>query len=475
MLAAAGLLDLIIPRGGKSLVERVQREARVPVLAHAEGLCHTYVHAAADPAMARAHRRQRQDAPHRRLRRHRDAADRPRDRARAAARAHRRPARAGLRLPRRCRRPRHRARPAGAQPRPISTPNGSTPSSRSPWWTASMRRWRTSPATAASTPTPSSPRTPRRPSASCAGLDSAVGAMERLDAVLRRRRIRLRRRDRHRHRPHPCARPGRAGAANHLPLRRPRHRAGASLNEAATANVRPRLRARPPRAPPTCAPPDLNAPLGLDPVPRFGDRRRARIGLLGGSFNPAHQGHRHVAELALRRCGLDQVWLLVSPGNPLKPRDGMAPLSRAAGLGADRRQTGGGLSRAARGATRHAVHPRYVVPAAAAVPRVAFSGSPVPTSWRNCRNGGIGGKSRAWCHSRCCRGPGYNHGALAGPAASVLRGARRPARAGSVLRARFTTGLGVLAAPQDAASASAIRAPAPRDPPTSTSPRTLLR
>ena len=53
MLAAAGLIDLIIPRGGKSLVARVQREARVPVLAHAEGLCHTYVHAAANPDMAR--------------------------------------------------------------------------------------------------------------------------------------------------------------------------------------------------------------------------------------------------------------------------------------------------------------------------------------------------------------------------------------------------------------------------------------
>jgi glutamate-5-semialdehyde dehydrogenase len=53
MLAGAGLLDVIIPRGGRSLVERVQREARVPVMAHAEGLCHTYVHAAADPAMAR--------------------------------------------------------------------------------------------------------------------------------------------------------------------------------------------------------------------------------------------------------------------------------------------------------------------------------------------------------------------------------------------------------------------------------------
>jgi glutamate-5-semialdehyde dehydrogenase len=53
MLGAAGLIDLIIPRGGKSLVTRVQNEARVPVLAHAEGLCHTYIHAAADPDMAR--------------------------------------------------------------------------------------------------------------------------------------------------------------------------------------------------------------------------------------------------------------------------------------------------------------------------------------------------------------------------------------------------------------------------------------
>jgi glutamate-5-semialdehyde dehydrogenase len=54
MLRAAGLIDLIVPRGGKGLVLRVMEEARVPVLAHAEGLCHTYVHAAADPAMARS-------------------------------------------------------------------------------------------------------------------------------------------------------------------------------------------------------------------------------------------------------------------------------------------------------------------------------------------------------------------------------------------------------------------------------------
>jgi glutamate-5-semialdehyde dehydrogenase len=53
MLGASGLIDLIIPRGGRGLVERVQREARVPVLAHAEGLNHLYVHAQADFTMAR--------------------------------------------------------------------------------------------------------------------------------------------------------------------------------------------------------------------------------------------------------------------------------------------------------------------------------------------------------------------------------------------------------------------------------------
>ncbi len=52
MLTAAGLIDMIVPRGGKSLVQRVQDDARVPVLAHLDGICHTYVHAAADPAMA---------------------------------------------------------------------------------------------------------------------------------------------------------------------------------------------------------------------------------------------------------------------------------------------------------------------------------------------------------------------------------------------------------------------------------------
>jgi nicotinate-nucleotide adenylyltransferase len=51
-----------------------------------------------------------------------------------------------------------------------------------------------------------------------------------------------------------------------------------------------------------------------------------RTGLLGGSFNPAHRGHRRVSAAAIRALGLDEMWWMVSPANPLKPREGMAPL-----------------------------------------------------------------------------------------------------------------------------------------------------
>ena len=53
----------------------------------------------------------------------------------------------------------------------------------------------------------------------------------------------------------------------------------------------------------------------------------ARIGLLGGSFNPAHEGHREISLEALRRLGLDEVWWLVSPQNPLKSAAGMAAVA----------------------------------------------------------------------------------------------------------------------------------------------------
>jgi nicotinate-nucleotide adenylyltransferase len=51
------------------------------------------------------------------------------------------------------------------------------------------------------------------------------------------------------------------------------------------------------------------------------------VGLLGGSFNPAHGGHRSISLFAIRALNLDQLWWMVSPGNPLKPKNDMAPLS----------------------------------------------------------------------------------------------------------------------------------------------------
>jgi len=52
-----------------------------------------------------------------------------------------------------------------------------------------------------------------------------------------------------------------------------------------------------------------------------------RTGLLGGSFNPAHSGHRRISLAVMKALGLDDLWWLVSPGNPLKPEKGMAPLA----------------------------------------------------------------------------------------------------------------------------------------------------
>jgi len=65
----------------------------------------------------------------------------------------------------------------------------------------------------------------------------------------------------------------------------------------------------------------------FDPGRKRGRRRGLLVGLLGGSFNPAHEGHRHISLLALKRLRLDAVWWLVSPQNPLKPVAGMAPIA----------------------------------------------------------------------------------------------------------------------------------------------------
>lgn len=60
-----------------------------------------------------------------------------------------------------------------------------------------------------------------------------------------------------------------------------------------------------------------------------------RIGLLGGSFNPPHEGHRHISEVALSVLGLDRVWWLVSPGNPIKSHDELEDLSHRLKAAAD--------------------------------------------------------------------------------------------------------------------------------------------
>ena len=67
-----------------------------------------------------------------------------------------------------------------------------------------------------------------------------------------------------------------------------------------------------------------------------------RIGLLGGSFNPAHEGHVHASEVALKRLRLDYVWWLVSPQNPLKPVADMAPFQQRI---ASAREMAGGYPR----------------------------------------------------------------------------------------------------------------------------------
>ena len=63
----------------------------------------------------------------------------------------------------------------------------------------------------------------------------------------------------------------------------------------------------------------------LNGLPRHA--RGLKVGLLGGSFNPAHAAHRQISQIALKRLGLDAVWWLVTPGNPLKDNRGLPPLA----------------------------------------------------------------------------------------------------------------------------------------------------
>jgi len=63
-------------------------------------------------------------------------------------------------------------------------------------------------------------------------------------------------------------------------------------------------------------------------LPSFGSQTKITVGLLGGSFNPAHEGHVYISEVAMKKLGLDCVWWLVSPQNPLKSRKNMASMEK---------------------------------------------------------------------------------------------------------------------------------------------------
>jgi hypothetical protein len=268
MLTAAGLIDMIVPRGGKSLVARVQADARVPVLAHLDGICHTYIHAAADPDMARA------IALNAKMRRTGicGAMETLLIDARFPAGA----SVVGALLDAGCElRGDARARaldPRILPPAPTTgTPNISMRSSRSRWstgWTALDHIARHSSHHTDAIVTEDAGRGRAVPGRSRQRHRHG----QRLHPVRRWRRIRAGRGDRHRHRPAARARPGRARRADHLQVAGARHRPDPALS-----GVAARARGSP------------------------------RTGLLGGSFNPAHGGHRRITLFALAALGLDEV------------------------------------------------------------------------------------------------------------------------------------------------------------------------
>ncbi|MFO1073694.1 MAG: nicotinate-nucleotide adenylyltransferase [Geminicoccaceae bacterium] len=181
------------------------------------------------------------------------------------------------------------------------------------------------------------------------------------------------------------------------------------------------------------APPSHRRPVArLQPPPAAAtttaarsEGKRLRVGLLGGSFNPAHDGHRYISLEALRRLRLDQVWWLVSPQNPLKQRAGMAPLAERVA-----------------GAARVARHPRLrVLPLETRLgTRYTVDTLLRLADWPDHRFVWLMGADnlaqlhrwRQWhrivgaCAIAVFERHPYSHSALAAPAAEVFAGARLP-------------------------------------------------
>jgi nicotinate-nucleotide adenylyltransferase len=184
-------------------------------------------------------------------------------------------------------------------------------------------------------------------------------------------------------------------------------------------------------------------------------------GLLGGSFNPAHGGHRHISLGAIDALGLDEIWWLVSPGNPLKPKAGMAPLP--ARLSSARRQARGAPIRVT--AIERELGTVYTADTLAALVRrypkrrfVWLMGADNLAQlhlWRDWR------KIASLVPIAVAGRPGYDAGALKAPAWGWLRRFVRPA----AMARNWTTwrppALVLLDLPPDPTSATAIRAADP--------------
>lgn len=181
-------------------------------------------------------------------------------------------------------------------------------------------------------------------------------------------------------------------------------------------------------------------------------------GLLGGSFNPAHDGHRRISLFARDKLGLDEVWWLVTPGNPLKPREGLAPLAAR-------------VARAQRVARRAPIKvtaierefaTRYTIETLRELVRrypkrrfIWLMGADNLAQfhrWRDWR-----GIARTMPIAVIAR-PGYDASALAGPAMAWLRRYRRRAEALSVPANWSAPALYLLRFDPDPRSSTAIRA-----------------
>lgn len=186
-----------------------------------------------------------------------------------------------------------------------------------------------------------------------------------------------------------------------------------------------------------------------------------RVGLLGGSFNPAHSGHRAISLAAVEALALDEVWWLVSPGNPLKPAAGMAPF--AARLASAQRMARRAPIRASGLEARLGI--RYTLDTVRAIvrrhPRTRFvwlmgaDNLAQFDQWRRWRD-----IARAVPIAVIAR-PGYDGVARAAPAMGWLRRFQRPARQAKDWTSWSVPALVLLRFRPDPTSATRIRAADP--------------